>query len=84
MTLNDIRAHRAAETLKYYIIQQRGEIYEQHGTEIIDLIADLLHLSKRLTIQHKCFQPPNILYTSGKQFDVQHGDNTQEMDKVAT
>lgn len=55
MTLsNASRAERAENALRTYV-QAKGEVFENSGEEIADLIADLLHLLAR---DHAAATPP--------------------------
>jgi hypothetical protein len=57
---NRDRAERARNALEAYI-EARGEAFENSSTEIVDLIADLLHLnrrSRRRPRSHRQHAPP--------------------------
>jgi len=43
---NETRAERARNALEAYI-EAKGEAFENSSSEIVDLIADLLHLAER-------------------------------------
>jgi len=45
-TSNATRAERAENALRVYI-EAKGEAFEDSSSEIVDLIADLLHLAAR-------------------------------------
>jgi hypothetical protein len=46
MSNNSTRAERAQTSLQLYV-ETKGEVFENSSSEIVDLIADLLHLVAR-------------------------------------
>lgn len=43
---NDTRAERARDALRAYV-EAKGEVFENSGSEVAELVADLLHLAAR-------------------------------------
>ncbi|VTR93382.1 unnamed protein product [Gemmata massiliana] len=70
-TSNATRAERARAALVSYV-EAKGEVFENSGSEIADLIADLLHLSVR--IEDADNGPSTVLRLARMHFDAEHGD----------
>jgi hypothetical protein len=76
MTTNKNRAQRAETALKKYV-EAQGEAYEGNGSEISDLIADLLHLSVSLDQGENPVE--STLRLARLHFDAEHENPEEDM-----
>jgi hypothetical protein len=74
MSSNSTRAERAQTALQFYV-ETKGEVFENSSSEIVDLIADLLHLVARTDQGDDPVD--SALYLARLHFDAEH-DNPEE------
>ncbi|MBP3958399.1 hypothetical protein J8F10_24380 [Gemmata sp. G18] len=74
-TSNATRAERAQAALMSYV-EAKGEVFENSGSEIGDLIADLLHLS--VQIEDRDNGPTTVLRIAQMHFGAERGDPEEE------
>ena len=74
-TANDIRSERAQAALQSYV-EAKGETFENSGSEVGDLIADLLHLAVR--IEDADSGPETVLRIARMHFEAEHGNPEEE------
>jgi hypothetical protein len=70
-TGNDIRAKRARAALQSYV-KAKGEVFENSGSEIADLMADLLHLAVRTDEGEEAVE--RCLRLARMHFDAEHNN----------
>jgi hypothetical protein len=75
MTTNRTRALRAETALRNYV-EAKGEAFEANGSEISDLIADLLHLAASSDQGEDGVE--TTLRLARMHFDAEHGNPEEE------
>jgi hypothetical protein len=75
---NSARAERAKAALHHYV-EAKGEVFESSGDEVCDLVADLLHLTRRLHSQNSHERnPEQMLAMAQMHFDAEISDPEEE------
>ncbi len=74
-TRNAIRAKRAQAALQSYV-EAKGEVFENSGSEIADLMADLLHLTVRIDQGDDPVE--STLRLARIHFDAEHNNPEEE------
>jgi len=71
MDINNANRAQRAETALPEYVEAKGEAFESSSSEIVDLIADLLHLAVRLDEGDEPVE--NSLRLARLHFDAEHG-----------